>query len=52
MVTLNQKIQLHPEVIDTKLNERELLSFIWEATYYTPNLAGSEVWDRPKGGGD
>jgi hypothetical protein len=51
MVTLDQKIRLHPRVVDTKLDEGEVVLLHLESRiYYSLNLTGERIWHGLKEG--
>lgn len=45
MFTLDQKVRLHPEVVDTELDGGELaLLHLESKTYYSLNPTGTRIW--------
>jgi hypothetical protein len=51
MSNLDQKIRLHPEVVDTKLDEGEVVLLHLESkTYYSLNPTGERIWHGLKEG--
>jgi hypothetical protein len=51
MVTLDQKVRLHPEVVDTELDDGEMVLLHLESkTYYSLNLTGTRIWQGLKQG--
>jgi Coenzyme PQQ synthesis protein D (PqqD) len=51
MVTLGQKFQPHPEVVDTELEGGEMVLLHLESkTYYSLNLTGMRIWQGLKEG--
>ena len=51
MITLEQKVQPHSEVVDTKLDEGEVVLLHLESkTYYSLNQTGERVWQGLKDG--
>jgi hypothetical protein len=51
MVTLDQKVAPHSEVVDTKLDDGEVVLLHLESkTYYSLNPAGERIWQGLKGG--
>jgi hypothetical protein len=51
MVDLAQKIQPHPEVVDTELDSGEtVLLHLDSKTYYSLNLTGTRIWQGVKQG--
>ena len=53
MTTLDQKLRLHPDVVDTKLDEDEIvLLHLKSKLYYSLNLTGGRIWQGLKDGAD
>ena len=51
MVTLDHRVQPHPEVVDTELAGQEImLLHLGSRTYYSLNLTGARVWQGLKQG--
>jgi hypothetical protein len=51
MNNLDQKIQLHREVVDTELDDGEMVLLHLESkTYYSLNLTGERIWQGLKDG--
>jgi hypothetical protein len=51
MLTLDQKVRVHPQVVDTKLDEDEVvLLHLDSKTYYSLNPTGERIWDGLKKG--
>ena len=51
MVTLEQRIRPHPEVVDTTLDDGEVVLLHLESkTYYSLNLTGQRIWQGLKEG--
>jgi hypothetical protein len=51
MVTLDQRIRIHPQVVDTKLDEGEVVLLHLEGKiYYSLNLTGERIWQGLKEG--
>lgn len=51
MITLDEKVRPHSEVVDTKLDEGEVVLLHLESkTYYSLNLTGERVWQGLKQG--
>jgi hypothetical protein len=51
MNNLDQKIQLHPEVVDTELDDGEMVLLHLETkTYYSLNPTGERIWQGLKEG--
>jgi hypothetical protein len=51
MMTLEQKVQPHSEVVDTKLDEGEVVLLHLESKlYYSLNVTGERVWQGLKEG--
>ena len=51
MNNLDQKIQLHPEVVDTELDDGEIVLLHLESkTYYSLNPTGERIWQGLKQG--
>jgi hypothetical protein len=51
MVTLDQHVQLHPEVVDTQLEAGETaLLHLDSTTYYSLNSTGTYIWQGLKQG--
>jgi hypothetical protein len=49
MVTLEQKVRPHPEVVDTELDGGEVvLLYLESKTYYSLNLTGMWIWQGLK----
>ncbi len=49
--TLEQRVRPHPEVVDTKLDEGEVVLLHLESkTYYSLNLTGQRIWQGLKHG--
>ena len=45
MLTLEQRVRPHPEVVDTNLDEGEVVLLHLESkTYYSLNLTGQRIW--------
>jgi hypothetical protein len=45
MGPLDQKVQVHPEVVDTALDTGEIvLLHLESATYYSLNVTGARIW--------
>jgi hypothetical protein len=51
MMTLAQRVQPHPQVVDTALEEGETVLLHLESTmYYSLNLTGTHIWQGLKAG--
>jgi hypothetical protein len=51
MMTLTQRIQPHPQVVDTELEEGEtILLHLESKTYYSLNATGTHIWQGLKAG--
>ena len=51
MVELEQRVWPHPEVVDTTLDESEVVLLHLESkTYYSLNLTGERIWQGLKQG--
>ena len=51
MLTLEQRVRPHPEVVDTTLDEGEVVLLHLESkTYYSLNLTGQRIWQGLKNG--
>jgi hypothetical protein len=51
MNNLDQKIQLHPQVVDTELDDGEMvLLHLDSKTYFSLNLSGERIWQGLKQG--
>jgi hypothetical protein len=51
MVTLEQQVQPHPEVVDTELDTGEtVLLHLENTTYYSLNVTGTRIWQGLKQG--
>lgn len=51
MSNLDQQIRLHPEVVDTKLYDGEIVLLHLESkTYYSLNPTGERIWQGLKDG--
>jgi hypothetical protein len=51
MNNLDQKIRLHPEVVDTELDDGEMVLLHLESkTYYSLNQTGERIWQGLKEG--
>ena len=51
MLTLEQRVRPHPEVVDTMLDGGEVVLLHLESkTYYSLNLTGERIWQRLKQG--
>jgi Coenzyme PQQ synthesis protein D (PqqD) len=51
MKTLNPRLKVHPQVVDTKLDEGEVvLLHLDSKIYYSLNLTGERIWQGVKGG--
>jgi Coenzyme PQQ synthesis protein D (PqqD) len=51
MFTLDQQVRSHPEVVDTELDEGEVVLLHLESkTYYSLNLTGTRIWQGVKQG--
>jgi hypothetical protein len=51
MLTLEQRVRPHPEVVDTTLDEGEVVLLHLESkTYYSLNLTGQRIWQGIKEG--
>ena len=51
MLTLDQRLRPHPEVVDTELEEGEVvLLHLQSKTYYSLNLTGTRIWQGLKQG--
>ena len=51
MLTLEQRVRPHPEVVDTTLDEGEVVLLHLESkTYYSLNLTGERIWQGLKQG--
>jgi hypothetical protein len=51
MVTLDQRVRIHPQVVDTKLDEGEVVLLHLEGkVYYSLNLTGERIWQGLKEG--
>jgi hypothetical protein len=50
MITLDQEIQIHPDVVDTELDEGVVLLQLESKTYYSLNLTGTRIWQDLKQG--
>jgi hypothetical protein len=51
VLTLAQKVRIHPEVVDTKLDEGEVVLLHLEGkVYYSLNLTGERIWQGLKEG--
>lgn len=51
MNSLDQKFRLHPQVVDTKLDEGEVvLLHLDSKIYYSLNLTGERIWQGLKDG--
>jgi hypothetical protein len=51
MLTLDQKVRIHPQVVDTKLDEGEVVLLHLEGKiYYSLNLTGERIWHGLKEG--
>ncbi len=49
MTTLDQKLRLHPDVVDTKLDEDEIvLLHLKSKLYFSLNLTGGRIWQGIK----
>jgi hypothetical protein len=48
MTPLNQTIRVHPDVVDTKLEEEIVLLHLKSKLYYSLNLTGSRIWQGIK----
>jgi Coenzyme PQQ synthesis protein D (PqqD) len=49
MMTLDQKLRLHPDVVDTKLDDDDIvLLHLKSKTYYSLNLTGGQIWQGLK----
>lgn len=50
-MTLDQQLQLHPEVVDTELDGGEtVLLHLDNKTYYSLNVTGTRIWQGLKKG--
>jgi Coenzyme PQQ synthesis protein D (PqqD) len=51
MKTLDPKLRVHPQVVDTKLDEGEVvLLHLDSKIYYSLNLSGERIWQGLKDG--
>jgi hypothetical protein len=51
MITLDQQLRPHPEVVDTELEEGEVVLLqLQSKTYYSLNLTGARIWQGVKQG--
>jgi hypothetical protein len=51
MFTLDQQIRPHPEVVETELEEGEVVLLHLESkTYYSLNVTGARIWQGVKQG--
>jgi len=51
MDSLDQRVQPHPEVVDTALEDGETVLLQLESTtYYSLNLTGTQIWQGLKAG--
>jgi hypothetical protein len=51
MITLEQRVSPHPEVVDTELDSGEVVLLHLESTtYYSLNLTGGRIWQDLKRG--
>jgi hypothetical protein len=51
MLTLDQQIRPHPEVVETELEEGEVVLLHLESkTYYSLNVTGARIWQGVKQG--
>jgi hypothetical protein len=51
MLTLDQKVRIHPQVVDTKLDEGDVVLLHLEGkVYYSLNLTGERIWQGLKEG--
>jgi hypothetical protein len=51
MLTLDHKVRIHPQVVDTKLDEGEVVLLHLEGKiYYSLNLTGERIWQGLKEG--
>jgi Coenzyme PQQ synthesis protein D (PqqD) len=51
MVTLDQKVQPHPDVVDTELDTGEMVLLHLESkSYYSLNATGTRIWQNLKQG--
>jgi hypothetical protein len=51
MMTLAQRVEPHPQVVDTELEEGEtVLLHLESTTYYSLNLTGTHIWQGLKAG--
>lgn len=49
MTTLNRRLRLHPEVVDTKLDDDEIvLLHLKSKLYFSLNLTGGRIWQGLK----
>lgn len=50
-MTLDQKLRIHPEVVDTELDADEtVLLHLTSKTYYSLNATGTQIWQGLKEG--
>jgi hypothetical protein len=47
---LDQKVPFHPEVVDTELDDGEVVLLHLESKTYCLNLTGQRIWHRLKKG--
>ena len=48
MTTLDQKLRLHPDVVDTKLEDEVVLLHLKSKLYFSLNLTGGRIWQGIK----
>jgi hypothetical protein len=50
VLTLDRKVQIHPDAVDTELDEEIVLLHLESKTYYSLNLTGVRIWQGLKQG--
>ena len=48
MTTLDQKLRLHPDVVDTRLEDEIVLLHLKSKLYFSLNLTGGRIWQGIK----
>jgi len=51
MITLEQEVRLHPDVVDTRISDDEIALLQLESkNYFSLNLTGARIWEFLKEG--
>jgi hypothetical protein len=51
MIRLEQRVRVHPDVVDTELDGEEMvLLHLGSQTYYSLNMTGTRIWQGVKEG--